>query len=258
VLKIVILYFILAPSFATTYRIAIHPSCPYFCPEDENKEGYAIDILRAYLNTKKSNLKIVQTPYARVPSLLTKGLSDIAVGSTLDSRHTSKLVAYRSQLGLRSTGALFRSREELVVLDFADLEKKRVLLAKGSRATVLITRELEKINNSKGFLNEVTGAKIHERLIELIALKRGDVALDDYNVLKYYLNLNANRNVISLTPTSLTGHNPISVVAVKGSPLKNIFQRDLIKYIDSIRRSGKLKKILDKYNISDWDRFTSR
>lgn len=256
--RILTLLLIISQSYASSYKLALHPSCPYYCPEDKHRDGYVVDILKSFFKYKKHELQVLKTPYPRIGSTLMKGKADFSVVSSLDSRHEEQLVSYRTQLGFRTTGALFKTSDELVILEFSDLKTKRILLAKGSRATSIISKKIELLNKSESFINEVTGSSIHSRLIELVAIGRGDVVLEDYNILKYNLANSSKRNILTLTPTSLTGHNPISIVASKNSPLRNFFEKDLRDYISSIRKSGKLKEILDRYQITDWDRFTSR
>jgi ABC-type amino acid transport substrate-binding protein len=257
-IRILILFLLLNTSLsALEYTIAISTSCPYYCPKNKN-EGYIVDILRLFFKEHNHTININQTPYARLKKVIEAKNSDLGIMTSLDLRNSQALIAYKGPLGHRSTGIISREVDNLILLDFNDLKSKRILIPKGSQATLNIISAMNKINKDEFLINEVTGSSIHSRLIDLVSMNRGDVALDDYNVLKYNLKNSRNRIGMVITPTSLTGHNQISVVSRKDSPLRPLLNKKLNLFINKIRKSGVLKKILNNYGISDWGRFTSR
>lgn len=256
--KVLFLLVLLSTStIAKDYSLAMTPSCPYYCPNDK-KEGYIIEIMRLFFKENNHSLTINQTPYPRLKKSILKGNSHFGVMTALDLRNTSGLITYNTPLGHRSTGAISREADNLIVLDFNDLKNKKILIPKGSQATVNIIKAMNKINKSDYLINEVTGSHIHSRLIDLVSLNRGDVALDDYNVLKYNLNKSKHKVGITIAPTSLTGHNTISVVTRDDSQLRPLLSSKLSLFLKKIRKSGELAKILNKYDITDWERITSR
>lgn len=257
-IRVLILLFLFSNTIlAKEYTLAVSPSCPYYCPEDK-KDGYILEILKLFFKDHNHSLVIKQTPYPRLKKTILSKKSSLAIMTTLDLRNSKGLIAYKTPLGHRATAAVTRSEDNIIILEFNDLKNKRILIPKGSRATRNIIKEMNRINKNDDLINEVTGSKIHSRLIDLVSLNRGDAALDDYNVLKYNLKNSTHKEGIIVTPTSLTGHNTISVVTRDDSELRPLLSSKLHLFLEKIRRSGVLGKILSKYNVTDWERVTSR
>ena len=243
---------------ASSYTVSMTPSCPYYCTESPKLKGYIVDILESFFTHKKLEFKVISTPYARVSDNILRDKSDFGVLSALDLRDDSNLSTVNTPLGFRTTGALSRKQDNIVILENLDLKNKKILLPIGSKATENIVKEMIAINKGEDLVNEITGSNVHNRLIDLIAIKRGDIALDDYNVMKYSMTFSQHVEKLTLAPTSLTGHNAILIVTKKKSKLKTILENELQNYLKKIRKSGELASILDKYSVSDWDRTSSR
>ncbi|WP_127717117.1 ABC transporter substrate-binding protein [Halobacteriovorax sp. HLS] len=260
-IRFLLIYLLFSPLvLSATYKVSITPSCPYYCIDSEFK-GYIVEILESYFKSNKDTLKTISTPYARISDSIDKEKVDFGILTALDLRDEVNLTTIKTPLGFRSTGVISRNEDNIVVLENLDLKGKKILLPKGSRATDNIVKEMSRINQGQGsedLINEVTGSNIHKRLIDLIAIKRGDIALDDYNVMKYNFLKSKHTSALSISPTSLTGHNPILIVTKNNSKIKVILDKQLHLHIKKMRKSGELKSILDKYNLTDWDRTSSR
>lgn len=236
-----------------TYKVALSPACPYYCTLDKNKRGYIVDLLELFFKEHKINIEFQTTPYPRLYDSLKTGVSDLALFTSLDLRNFSDFIIFDVTLGVSSAGLVSRKGTTPVILDFIDLKDKILFLAPGSKATEKIKREVSKLNTKPGLVQLITGSRIHDRLIDLVALERAEYAIDDYNVLKYFHSRSAFKDKVVLTPTSISGYSPLKFVGVKSLPIKSLLESDLKEFIHNYRKSGKLKKLLAKYNIIDWN-----
>ena len=169
-----------------TYKVALSPACPYYCTLDKNKRGYIVDLLELFFKEHKINIEFQTTPYPRLYDSLKTGVSDLALFTSLDLRNFSDFIIFDVTLGVSSAGLVSRKGTTPVILDFIDLKDKILFLAPGSKATEKIKREVSKLNTKPGLVQLITGSRIHDRLIDLVALERAEYAIDDYNVLKYF------------------------------------------------------------------------
>ncbi len=84
--------------------------------------------------------------------------------------------------------------------------------------------------------------------------RRAQIALADYNVLQYYT-LKRQGLVLKLVPTSLAGFSFLTLVSTnKDSDFGNL-SMFLEDWMIQARKSGRLEKILAKYNLNDWEVF---
>ncbi|PIK15180.1 transporter substrate-binding domain-containing protein [Halobacteriovorax sp. JY17] len=254
-LALIFLYLFLSfnVSAKRTYKIALSSSCPYYCTEENHKKGYIVDLLDLFFKKHGIKVKFETTPYARLYDNLKSGVSDLALFTSLDVRNHSNFIIYDVTLGVSSAGIVSRTGTNPVVLDFIDLKDKILFLTPGSKASEIIYNEVGKLNKDSSSIQLITGSRIHDRLIDLVALGRADYAIDDYNVLKYFYSKSAKKNKVVLTPTSISGYNPLKFVSSKSLPIQSIIEKDLNKFVEQYRKSGKLQILLKKYNIIDWN-----
>ncbi|ATH07375.1 hypothetical protein BIY24_05310 [Halobacteriovorax marinus] len=253
-MKLFVLFFLISSScFAQReYKIALSSGCPYYCTEG-GKQGYIVDLLQEFFKQKKIEVKFVTTPYARLEDSVLRGDNDIALFTSFDLRNSKEFEIYDVTLGVSSAGIISKTGTDPVILDIIDLKGKSIFLMPGSKVNELLLNRINKINQGKSMVQFITGSRIHDRLIELIALGRADYAIDDYNVLKYFYSTSDFRDKTLLTPSSISGYSPIKFASKKSLPIKNLIESDLKRFINNYRKSGKLQKLLNNYNIIDWN-----
>lgn len=234
------------------YKIAISSSCPYYCTNGD-KQGYIVELLNKFFKKHSIKVKYETTPYARLEDSLKRGTKDLALFTSFDLRDFSDLMIYDVTLGVSSAGIISRVGTNPVILDIIDLKDKSIFLVPGSKASENLYGEVRKINTNKSILQLITGSRIHNRLIDLIALGRADYAIEDYNVLKYFYSKTEFQDKVLLTPSSIFGYSPLKFVSRKGLPIEKTVQDNLKEFIEDYRKSGKLNILLKKYNIIDWN-----
>ena len=104
-------------------------------------------------------------------------------------------------------------------------------------------------------LNQLTGADVADRMIRVMLDHRADVALGDYNVLRYST---AAQKVdqLKLVPTSLTGFSFLVMVGLPKNNNVRLFGDGLEQWFIDSRKNAHLESILKKYNLVDWDILT--
>lgn len=256
-LSLIAIFFCINIYATKVYKIAIASSCPYHC-NYEDRDGYIVELLEEFFKEHKIKIEVVTVPYARLNDSLKRGVFDLAVFTSFDLRNYSDLVIYDITLGVSSAGIISRAGSNPVIIDIQDLKDKSIFLAYGSKASENLYEKLKKINTGKSSPQYITGSKIHTRLIDLVLRERAEYAIDDYNILKYVYSRSPNKDKIILTPSSISGYSPLKIASLKSLPIKGLIKKDLKKFIIQYRKSGKLKKLLAKYNIIDWNLVLTR
>ncbi|WP_374021143.1 substrate-binding periplasmic protein [Bdellovibrio bacteriovorus] len=233
-----------------TIKIGVAPLCPYLCEQGPGVwGGYIYNILKEVASERGFNLDLESIPNTRLLSALqTRRVNYIIVPADL-VRYEDQIRIVGPKLGVNYTGAILTpgSKESLIDEDF--LRTKKVVFADmgthsgGPHLEIPAARSLK-----------VTGADVADRMIKMIGDRRVDVALGDYNVLRYSL-VKKPRAELQLLPTSLTGFNSLVLV---GTPRESHFgylPENLDTWFTRAREDGSLEKILNKYNLKDWKVF---
>lgn len=251
-LAILLVAFSINSNADRVYKIALSSACPYYCTQGD-KQGYIVDLLSLFFKKNNIQVKFETTPYSRLKDSLKRGNKDLALFASFDLRNFSELMIYDVTLGVSSAGIISQVGTNPVILDVIDLKEKTIFLVPGSMASENLFTQIDKINTNKSLIQLITGSRIHNRLIELIALGRAEYAIEDYNVLKYFYSKTEFKDKVILTPSSIFGYSPLKFVSRKGLPIEKVIKEDLKEFVEDYRKSGELKKLLKKYNIDDWN-----
>ncbi|WP_081112212.1 substrate-binding domain-containing protein [Bdellovibrio bacteriovorus] len=233
-----------------TIKIGVAPLCPYLCEQGPGVwGGYIYNILKEVATERGFYLDLESIPNTRLLSALqTRRVNYIIVPADL-VRYEDQIRVVGPKLGVNYTGAILTPGSKDSLIDEDLLRTKKVVFADmgtyagGPHLEIPAARSLK-----------VTGADVADRMIKMIGDRRVEIALGDYNVLRYSL-IKKPRAELQLLPTSLTGFNSVVLV---GSPRESHFGY-LPEYLDAwflrARQDGSLEKILNKYNLKDWKVF---
>ncbi|MBO9667962.1 MAG: substrate-binding domain-containing protein [Bdellovibrio sp.] len=234
----------------TVIRIGMAPHCPYLCEQGPGQwGGYVYEILKDL--SEKMNFKVELVNLSN--SELTKALKNRQVNYIIIPsyfvRYLSDITVYGPKLGVSYTGALFTPGVRMHLVDKESLSDMRIAFAKLGQESDL-NLDPEEFKKSL----KIDGADVADRMIKAIGERRVDLALGDYNVLRYTL-LRRQQLNLELQPTSLTGFNTLSLVGPPedNSPVK--LPAYLQNWLINSRENGRLDKILRKYNLPDWSAF---
>ncbi|WP_413290850.1 substrate-binding periplasmic protein [Bdellovibrio sp. HCB337] len=258
----------------TKLKIGIDPLMPYL---GKNVKGEWEGFLAEIFNTvgKNSNVKFqfIEIPLPRQVQSLQKREVDFLILPGFMVRYLPDVSIVSAALGVSFAGALTTLPEDEVIIDFEDLAGKSILLtymgpetdnlrkglaekANGTKKTSSATPGGNKNTEKATEIVEISGYDITERMMLMMNDQRADVALGDYNILRYSL-LRAKLKNIRLVPTSLTGFSPIILVSWKGHKDFPLVDRQMKAWFKKARKNGELQKMLNKYNLEDWQNLLS-
>ncbi|QLY26285.1 substrate-binding domain-containing protein [Bdellovibrio sp. KM01] len=233
-----------------TIRIGMAAHCPYLCDKGGDQwTGYVYDILKDLAAKNKFQLKIVNLRNKDLTTALKDKKVDFAVLPSYLVRYQPGFEIALTKLGVSYTGALFTPGVKLRLVDKNSLENMRVAFATlGQESDFSLDPEEYKKSI------KLEGVEVADKVIKVIGERRVDVALGDYNVIRYTL-LRRQLLNLELQATSLTGFNTLSLVSNAGDTAHADLPIRLQKWFADARSSDKLHKILIRYNLNDWSEF---
>ncbi|WP_374035354.1 substrate-binding domain-containing protein [Bdellovibrio bacteriovorus] len=231
-------------------KVGLTPSCPYLCEMGPaGWSGYLYDILESAAKENNLKVEIVSLPSEKLLPALQSQQVHFVISPISKVRYTPDLRIVGPKLGMSLAGALFTPGVKLQLVDSDSLADKRIVFAQLAHENPMHLPPSD-FNRSL----KISGGEIGDRMTKLIAERRVDLALGDYNVLRYNM---LRRQLLSfeIQPTSLAGYNALVLVGHPKDPEHGGLPLILNQWFETHRASGKLEKILKKYNLKDWNIF---
>ncbi|MBO9668608.1 MAG: substrate-binding domain-containing protein, partial [Bdellovibrio sp.] len=229
-------------------RIGTAPLCPYICEKSPGVwTGYLFDILGEVAKDLGVELRLENVPSTRLVQNLESRRVDYIIVPEFMVRYLSNILVVGPQLGVNYTGALMSAQSSQPILDKQTLSKMRIIYSDFGAESGRLETEFSAPKMSK-----LTGADVADRMIRIMADRRADVALGDYNVLRYSM---ANQKVdqLKLLPTSVTGFSFLVLVGLPRNSQVNLLGEGLDQWFVESRKNAHLDGILKKYNLTDWN-----
>ncbi|WII71095.1 substrate-binding domain-containing protein [Bdellovibrio sp. 22V] len=232
-------------------KIGVAPLCPYLCEKGPGLwSGYIYDIIKDVAQKEDFEVEFESIPNSRlISSLKTRKINYVIIPADM-VRYLDDIRIVGPKLGVNYTGALVSPGKKDPLIDALFIQDKKVVYADLGLDSTNI--EGEGVLPSRS--TKLTGADAADRMIKMIGDRRAEIALGDYNVLRYFL---ARKPMVSLQllPTSLTGFNSLVLVSVPKEPEFGYFPRHLENWFLQSRENGTLETILRRYNLKDWKIF---
>ncbi|MFM6929665.1 MAG: substrate-binding domain-containing protein, partial [Bdellovibrio sp.] len=228
-------------------RIGMASHCPYLCEQGPGQwGGYVYDILKDIASDNHLKLEIIGIENRRLNKALKNKKVQYIVIPSYFVRYSPDVYIAPPKLGASYTGALFTPGVKMQIVDKESLFDKRIAFAKLGQESDL-NLDPEEFKKSV----KIEGADVADRMIKALSERRVDLALGDYNVLRY-TSLRRQQLHLEIQPTSLTGFNTLSLVSNTDDPDYANLPTLLQKWFSVNRENGKLARILKKYNLTDW------
>lgn len=232
-------------------RIGVAPLCPYLCETGPGKwSGYIYDILNEVAKSRDFSFQLESIPNTRLVSALQTGKVNYIIVPSYIVRYLPDIRVMGPKLGVSYTGAVLSVADKEAIIDEESFRNRKVIFGDMAMDPDLKVDLDYAVKGTK-----LTGSDISERMIKMIVEGRASMALGDYNVLRYSLAKKSNPS-LRLAATSLTGFNSLVLVGTPKQPEFGYLPNNLEKWFSDARINGDLKKILEKYNLQDWDIFT--
>ncbi|MFZ4126080.1 MAG: substrate-binding periplasmic protein [Rickettsiales bacterium] len=233
--------------------IAADTWCPYNCNANLDQQGYVVDITKAIFEPKGITVNYEITPWTRAVKQTRKGKYTAIIGATTSEgkgfifpREMIGFSAYHFYTNAKSHWKFTGSIDSLKLISLGVVE--------GYSYSDAIDRYIASHKNDRERIQVLSGNNAAAQNIKKLRAKRIDVMIEDPNVVKYTLSTMNTPN--TLRDAGATA--PIksdSALYLAFSP-KHPDAKALAKLFDegirTLRKTGKLKKILTRYGMKDW------
>ncbi|WP_413581487.1 substrate-binding domain-containing protein [Bdellovibrio sp. HCB288] len=229
-------------------RIGTTPLCPYICEKSPGVwTGYLFEILGEVSRDLGVELRLENVTTARLKQGLQNRKLDYIIAPEYLVRYMDDILVVGPQLGVNYTGALLaKANKAPQIFDRQSLVNKKIIYSDFGLQDGRIEAEF-----SGQKINKLSGSDVVERMVRIVAQKRMDVALGDYNVLRYYLL--RDKGQFTLHPTSITGFSFLVLVGLKKNPQVQVLGTGLDEWFAQSRKNSHLQEILGRYNLTDWE-----
>lgn len=251
----VVVFFAALPSISARAGETVHLRadewCPYTCVDASTEPGYLIEVAREIFGRAGISVEYKTVPWPRAVADTAAGVVDGAAGAARDevpggivTRHA--LGRSRNMLALRE-GTAFEYR------DVTSLLPLRIGAAQGYSFDngPLDAYIAEHVAAQDGKVELVSGTEVQSINIRKLLVRRIDAVLDDENVL-----FRALAELQPRAPVKLVAAGEPQDVFIAFSPKSSNgarYAKILDDGVDELRGSGKLRLILAKYRLTDWE-----
>lgn len=246
-----VVFFVLTitPIKADEIVLAADEWCPYNCKPDSDRPGYMVEIAKLALERAGHKVTYITVPWSRALKRVRSGHIDGIIG--VMKEEAPDLIYPQTDLGQSDDALLVRHDETWSYKGISSLHKIRLggVLDYEYEKKLMPYIRGNKNDTSRVYLHG--GEKPIPQLINLVLKKRLDAVIGDKNVLLKHVGSMKIGNQIRFEAI----HGTYDPVFIAFSPVKqgSIIYADLLqKGLTEMRRSGELQKILDRYNLQDW------
>lgn len=224
---------------------------PYVMNSGTGKNGFMVDI--AYTVFKRAGYKInfKVVPWQRALEDVRSGITDGAVGIYFTQARSLQLVVPSEELGISVNKFYVQKESAWKYIGSKSLETQIIGVIAGydygSLNTYIV--QLQQKNSPK--LEVVSGNQASEKNIKKLISGRITVTVEDDLVMKSYVaKLKISDKIKEAGMVSPS--NRVGIAFSSHNPKSVLYARVLSEGIQKLRKSGELKKILDKYSVKDW------
>lgn len=250
------LFSVAAVAVPEKVRIGTEWGLPYTgMTEKGHPTGYIFDILEEIGKKYNYKFEYVEIPAMRQAASLQKNEIDYAILPVYVIRYLPNVDIAETPFGMTYAGALTMGKTRLESLyDLSDLSGKTIIFSYMGPDTEDLRESVqdETQTGKKTELVEISGTDISQRMILMMKTKRGDVALGDFNVLRYSA-AQTKDGQAHVIPASFAGFGSVVMFSKKKKKGFHKLDKEITEWFENARKSGRLKQILKKYNLMDWE-----
>ncbi len=239
---------------AKVYTVGVERLCPYSC-DDPAKPGYIIEILEAFLKKQGDELKVTYLPFIRLTEFIKLGKINLTVLPQYEVRFDSELRPLGPALGISYVGIVSLEKEKGPFISVSDLVAFKTVVPKRGQEYTKI-KSYFRANKKEMLLLEITGDDSVDRQLKMLQLHRADLAVGDYDILKYHIAEKKLQKELRLSATSIGGFHPINLVSTQSFENQAEFERAFTQFLAEMRSSNELSELLAKYNLNDWQQLS--
>lgn len=233
-------------SIAKEIIIAADPWCPYNCEPNSSNPGFQVEVLREALKPFDISVRYRKMPYTRALKLAENNKIDGVFGAL--QGESQQLVFPDENVGFSYNVAVTQSDNNWWFVESEDLKGKNVVAIEGYSYGPKIDKYLKNIIPTH--VNWMYGEKALKQALKLISVNRADVFFEDVNVVKHKI-----RELGLIGKLKVAGAVSAPQPAYIAFSKKANEQYDIVRKFNEgvkrLRHEGRLKKIFDKYGLSE-------
>ncbi len=225
--------------------------CPFACDANSPQQGFAIEIARAALHEFGINVKYTNMPYDRALLEVKKGVMVQAVVPTFKDE-APNFIYPKSATSATEYCFYVKQSSRWHFTDYASLNTIQFAATSGYIYSPKLDDYINQhANKSNGAVYLLKGEDISARMFQMIMKGRYDAFIEDTRLIDY---LQSNGELAGLKKAGCLDIINYGYLAL--TPNEKFPSDQVAKYFDEgmliLRKSGKLKQILDKYGVQDW------
>ncbi len=235
-----------------TITLAADEWCPYNCVPNSEKPGYMVEIAKAVFEPKGIKINYQVMPWERAIEDARKGTYDGIIGARVDD--APDFVMPSESLGYTTNTFYVKAGSKWQYEGLGSLESVSLGVIDGYSYEKELDKYISDNSGNSARIQSISGDAGLEQNFKKLEQGRIDVYLEDLNVAQKYIadhSLWGKLKVAGQEVTNVKEH----YVYISFSPFikeSRYYAETLSEGIKELRASGKLKEILDKYNVQDW------
>lgn len=244
----------IAEELATKETITIVADnwCPYNCEPDSDRPGTMIEIAQKAFARHNIEIKYSLMPWTRAIEEARKNTHTAIVGAA--HKDAPDFIFPEASQGMMLNTFFVKTGNDWKFEDISSLQN----VSLGCIADYFYNEELNAYidahKTEPKFIQILSGDNALESNVKKLVAGRVDTVVEGAAVMNYYLGQNGLKDqVISAGAFPSSPDANIFIAFSPQHPKAKEYADILSKETQAMRKSGELKEILDRYNVSDWE-----
>lgn len=236
----------------TEILISYTEVCPFMCTQEKNR-GFVTDIAEAVFTTAGYKVNFLALPWARAISDINSGKTDAIISAA--KSEAPGLIFPSQEIAMQSDCIFGRKDDDWVPgEDVKSYKGRKTIVFSGWTKEIDFKKELGQDEYDNRFQHFSMDHTYLPRSIKMISLFRADGFWMEPQVVQYFFKNGSDEKQKSEIKN--LGCIKRQKLYIGFSPNKPELSKKLALQFDegitALRQNGKLKLILDKYNLKDW------
>lgn len=236
--------------FSDTLRIATDEWCPYDCLPGQNdgKVGYLGDLLVETMKARGHKVEFVEVSYTRGLELVREGKLD---GTMACFREEAPDFVFPDFSLGKSNSTFFSLKSSSWKYTGVESLKQAKMIGMIDGYDYVDPTVMAYLNKRPNNVLAMKGEKPLERLLEMLISGRITTIIEDKSVLEYKINQMGKADLIKISGVTDVVIDVFASFSPKKESSKK-YAKILSEETIKMRKDGRLKALLDKYGIKDW------